>query len=157
MSASFIWFLLGLVFAVVELAVPGFVVVFFGLGCWASSLAALLGIGGLETQIWIFIISSIVFLLAGRRFIPETFRGQVKPAGSDDFETDARGEIVEASRDIHPSIPGEIKFRGSFWKAISHAPIKAGEKAIIYGTKDDAGTIFIVGPAEPEGDESWRE
>ena len=157
MSASLIWFLLGLGFAVAELAVPGLILVFFAVGCWVSSLAALLGIERLDVQIWIFIISSIVSLLAGRRFIPKTFRGHVRSNLAEDFDSEISGEIVEVTRDITPSVPGEVKFRGSFWKAMAIVEIRAGEKGIIIGTKDNAGSALVVGPVEQERSEEWKE
>ena len=157
MSASLIWFLLGVGFAVAELMVPGLILIFFGLGCWVSSLAAFLGVGRLDAQIWIFILSSVVLLLAGRRFIPDTFKGNVKSGIADDFESEVRGEIVEVTRGISPSVPGEVKFRGSFWKAASSVAMKAGEKGIIIGSMNDAGTVLMVGPVEAERSGEWRD
>ena len=43
MSAPTLWFLLGFVFFAAELFLPGFIMVFFGVGAWAAALAAGLG------------------------------------------------------------------------------------------------------------------
>lgn len=38
---AMVWFLIGLVLIVSEFAVPGLVIIFFGLGAWATALALL--------------------------------------------------------------------------------------------------------------------
>jgi len=42
MSPALIWFLIGIGFLIAELALPGFVLIFFCLGSWVAALAAVL-------------------------------------------------------------------------------------------------------------------
>jgi membrane protein implicated in regulation of membrane protease activity len=60
---AMVWFLIGLILIVSEFAVPGLVIIFFGLGAWAAALALLAIDMSLFFQIVIFLVVSITSLL----------------------------------------------------------------------------------------------
>jgi membrane protein implicated in regulation of membrane protease activity len=77
-SAELLWFLVGLVLLISELALPGFVIVFFGVGAWITGL--LVGVGLLSSfnaQILVFLISSVLTLALFRRKGKRLFEGKV--------------------------------------------------------------------------------
>ena len=55
-NAELYWFLLGVVLMLSEMAIPGFVIFFFGVGAWITALCLWIGIGGeFNTQLIIFL------------------------------------------------------------------------------------------------------
>jgi hypothetical protein len=63
-SSDLLWFVAGLVLMLVELAVPRFIVLFFGLGAWITAVVVALGVvDSLSVQLIIFLVSSIIALL----------------------------------------------------------------------------------------------
>ena len=65
--------LLGLVFFLLELVIPGFFIFFFGLGAWVTALVCLIGDPGTNLQIIIFAVISVLSLVALRRIIQKKF------------------------------------------------------------------------------------
>jgi len=41
-SPWLVWFVVGVVVMLAELAIPGFVIIFFGLGCWGAAVVAVI-------------------------------------------------------------------------------------------------------------------
>ena len=150
-TAHVIWFLAGSAFLLAEMALPGFVLLFFALGAYAASLAAYalgLGPGG---QFVVFIAASLAGVALLRRMFLRVFRGRTlaQAGGEADQGLDdpGAGKAAVATRAMGPERPGEIKFRGSFWRAASVEDIAEGEDVIIIGpAKDDPGA-YLVRPA----------
>jgi len=67
-SSELLWFVVGLVFMLAELALPGFVIIFFGIGAWVTAVCVALGIvDSFNGQLAIFLISSILTLVLFRK------------------------------------------------------------------------------------------
>ena len=122
-----IWFLIGLAFFILELSAPGFIVFFFGLGSWI--VAIVLGLFkmnlNLNEQIILFILSSIFLLIILRKYLKDIFYGE-QTIGN--FEKNSNNENINAivSKKIKPNEFGEIKFKGTFYKAKSDETIDIG-------------------------------
>ena len=67
------WFLIGLGLFLLELVIPGFFIFFFGLGAWVTALVCLIGEPGINLQIIIFAITSVLSLIGLRRIIQKKF------------------------------------------------------------------------------------
>ncbi|MHC1700190.1 MAG: NfeD family protein [Humidesulfovibrio sp.] len=151
-SAHVLWFLAGVVFLLAEMALPGFVLLFFALGAFAAALSAwaTLALGG---QIVVFLAVSLAGVGLLRRMFLRVFQGRVQ-ARADDApgqdsapDDDAAGKAAVVTKAISPAVPGEIKFRGSFWRAEAGVDINEGEHVVILGlTRHDAGA-YTVRPA----------
>lgn len=124
-SPILLWFLIGIVFFALELAAPGFVIFFFGIGAWCTALAVWLTDLSLSVQLLVFLAGSLVSLLVLRRWLQGIFKGQtgeeedsvnVVPEG-------AMGTVVEA---IRPPAMGKVKYGGSFWQAVADTEIEKG-------------------------------
>lgn len=145
-QAYVIWFAIGFCLALAELAAPGFIILFFGLGCWATSLATALFDLSLSAQLAIFIIASVASLILLRRLFMRVFTGASGGVGTDDGlnEPSDVGRQVLVTRAVTPAIPGEIKYKGTFWRAVSDHDIPEGSSAIIVqGFSDDRSTFKI--------------
>lgn len=129
-NAELLWFLVGLVLLLSELMLPGFVIVFFGIGAWIT--AALVAFGLLpnfNAQLLVFLVSSILALVLFRRRGKKYFEGSVsrtmKPG--DTFDS-IKGQHAVAISAIIPNVPGgQVEFHGTPWSAESEVPIAAGQ------------------------------
>ena len=144
-SAHVLWFLAGVVFLLAELALPGFVLLFFALGAFAAALTAYASLG-LNGQFLVFLAVSLAGLALLRRMFLRVFQGRTHAegaagAGLDDSDA---GKAAVVTRAIGPGAPGEIKFRGSFWRAEADAAIGEGENVVIIGqAKNDTGAYLV--------------
>lgn len=155
-SAHVLWFLAGAVFLLAELALPGFVLLFFALGAFAAAFAAWAGAGA-GGQLLVFLAASLAGVALLRRMFLRVFRGRTHSPGEDGQDGDTArteeldaGKTALATRAMAPGQPGEIKFRGSFWRAESDQRIGEGETVVITGlAKNDTGA-YLVRPARRE-------
>ncbi len=130
MRPDLFWFLLGLAFFLLELIIPGFVIIFFGFGAWVTSLICLLANPGLDLQIIIFSITSILSLILLRKMFTKKFfnEGVSAPDILDDEFIGKEAIVIE---DIAKGSRGRIEFKGTPWTAVSDEDIKAGQTVII--------------------------
>jgi membrane protein implicated in regulation of membrane protease activity len=47
---------------------------------------------------------------------------------------------------VSPDLPGEIKYRGSFWRAVSDRSIPEGSAAVIVAEFEDDRSTFKIEP-----------
>ena len=146
LSPSLIWFLVGVVFLIAELLIPGFILIFFTAGCWIAGLTVWLTDIALSIQILIFIISSLVLLFSLRNYSIKTFKGTTRDDLDDRYADSKIGKIAIVTKAISPGMPGEIKVMGSFWRAISDIDIEAGQSVLIANQESEDGLTFKVKP-----------
>jgi membrane protein implicated in regulation of membrane protease activity len=143
-SAWLIWFLLGIGLAFLELQMPGFIVLFFGVGCWVVAGALLIWPLSVTQQILVFIVATIVSIALLRKGLMKIFRGISAgrtEAGFDDFPKGARVRVVQR---ITPQTNGRIQYRGTFWDAAADQEIEAGETVEIIRFAGDSRQVFFV-------------
>lgn len=135
MNPVLIWFIAGLVLMLLEFAVPGVILVFFGLGAWVAAITTAIGFtSSLEAQIAVFTVSSIALLAILRKWIRDKFIGHVTGVQDPGTNLDEfTGKSVMVLSDIIPGTPGKVEFKGAHWSATSEENISAGERAIILG------------------------
>jgi membrane protein implicated in regulation of membrane protease activity len=124
------WFVAGLVLFLLELIIPGFVIIFFGVGAWITAIVCLIGNPGINIQIIIFALTSILSLVGLRRLIQNKFFYS-REAGSADVDDEFTGKEAVAKTDIIPGKLGRVEFKGTVWKADSKSDIKEGQLVII--------------------------
>jgi|WetSurMetagenome_2_1015567.scaffolds.fasta_scaffold1090218_1 inner membrane protein len=126
MSNELVWFIVGLVLLLSELAIPGFIIMFFGVGAWIVAILLWLGIGlSFSLQLFIFLIGSLGSLVLFRRYGKKYFKGRVN-ASTQSLE-DVKGEKVTVVADIVPnSLDGKVEFHGTIWNAESDVAISKG-------------------------------
>lgn len=128
-SAPAVWFLLGFAFLLLEFAVPGFILFFFGIGAWIVSLITLFTDISLNSQIIIFLVSSLAIVGLFRNWVK-------KKLGSTNLsnyvlEDEIVGKTAKAETAILPGQEGRVSFRGTSWKASSSENINPGEEVTI--------------------------
>ena len=128
-----IWFFIGLLLFLLEFALPGFILFFFGAGAWIVAIVALFTDISLNTQLIIFLGSSLLNVLLFRNWIRTKLgMGKKSPQA---LEDEFIGQSAKAETSIAPGMNGKVSFRGTSWEAASNDTIAAGENVIITGNK----------------------
>jgi Membrane protein implicated in regulation of membrane protease activity len=142
------WFLLGILLFALELALPGMIVFFFGVGAWCAALAVFLLPMSLASQLLVFLVTSLVALVLLRATVKKVFLGRVLEvdAMEQPLPPGATGEVIE---DIVPPAAGKIKYGGSFWRATADRPIRKGTVVAII---EKNNLSIRVRAADPEGE-----
>ena len=143
-NPAIIWFIIGLAFLLAELALPGLIIIFFGVGAWITALTYLIFDFGFNSQLIIFILSSLVSLALLRRFLVKDKNPAPPYLNSNELNQEFIGHTCTVSEPILPGPNGgRVQFRGTNWKAISHVPVTAGETVRIIA-KDSI--VLVVQP-----------
>lgn len=137
------WAVGGIVLVLAELAVPSFVLIWFGLGALAVALAVALGDIGLTAQLLIWLVVSIS-LVAGwfKIFKPNMHKTKIGMA-----DANVVGEVGMLVRDVAPFEKGEVRFQkpilgADVWECIADEAIKSGARVRVL---DVEGSFLKVG------------
>jgi len=113
-SPVIVWAVIGVVLIIIEMNHLAFVLAFFGLGALIVSVTTWVGITpGLNSQLAVFSISSLLMLVAFRKTAKKVF------FGSHDMPPDYKGQKVKVVKEIPIGGEGAISYRGSVWIAFS--------------------------------------
>jgi inner membrane protein len=130
---KYLWILLGLGIMSMELFLPGFILVFFGLGAVLTGVLLIFVPMAINTQLVLFTVLSVVLLFSFRRLAQGYFVGRVanvNPTGAamEKFS----GETAVVTETIIPnSTKGKVEFHGSFWNADADVQLTKGQKVTV--------------------------
>jgi membrane protein implicated in regulation of membrane protease activity len=130
-----IWFIIGLVLFLLELVLPGFVIFFFGVGAWITALLCLIANPGINLQVIVFAVTSVLSLLALRKIIQKRFFFS-KEGLSESVEDEFTGKEAVALADFKRGTKGKVDFKGTSWNAESDKDIHEGQIVIIKGKEN---------------------
>jgi inner membrane protein len=130
MKPELLWFIIGLGLFLLELVIPGFFIFFFGLGAWVTALVCLIGEPGINLQIVIFALTSVLSLIGLRRIIQRKFFYS-KGNKSEEVEDEFTGKEALAVSDFGGQKTGKIEFKGTRWNAESSSEITVGQRVVI--------------------------
>lgn len=130
LTPEVMWFLIGLVLLFTELALPSFILIFFGIGAWTTTLTT--WITGIETeaQIAVFLIASLVSLFTFRKRFLLRFEKVKSDTHFKDVESDFIGKAAVTTEEVN-KINGHVMFNGTSWKAVSDEIIKKDQNVEI--------------------------
>ncbi len=133
LTPELIWFICGVALALLEFAVPGVILIFFGLGAWVTAFTTYLGLtSSAASQILVFAGSSAILLFVLRRYIRSRFSGFVSQRQAPERNLDEfTGKTVVVLEDITPVKPGKVEFKGAPWLAESDDSLEKGERGYI--------------------------
>lgn len=134
LKPELIWFLVGLVLLTMEFALPGLIIGFFGVGAWVVAIICLITEIGINTQLIIFIVCSILSLLILRKWLKGIFLGHT--GSQQDLTEDLKefiGERAVVKEKITPKIGGKVEFHGTNWAAEADEEIAEGATVEIIG------------------------
>lgn len=141
LNDGLVWFCIGFAFFIMEFLFPGFIFFFFGVGAWVAAIVSFFIDISLNTQLIIFIGSSLVSVVLLRNWIKRKFG--VTGVNSNQLEDEFIGKIAKAETAIIPDAGGKVEFKGTSWDAKSEDYIPAGEHVMIIETKS---ILLIVKP-----------
>jgi len=127
LKPELIWFLVGFVLLMFEFALPGLIIFFFGVGAWIVAAVCLVTEVTLNTQLLIFITSSILSLVFLRTWLKGIFLGHSK--SKQDMTQDLHefvGEHAVVMEKITAALPGKIELHGTHWAAQADHEINEG-------------------------------
>ncbi len=126
-TPDLIWFFLGLVLLLTELAIPIFVMVFFGIGAWMVLLLKILGLAPtLDLQLALFICVSVLTLMLFRKKA-KIAHGRVLRRNHDIHEIDTLiGSTAVVIDEIEAGALGKVELFGTAWNATASEKIKKG-------------------------------
>lgn len=130
------WFILSVLFFVLEIFVPAFVLFFFGLGALITSVLNLLGLlPTLNLQLLTFIFSSLLSLVFLRKTFIKLFKGKKDDIRLEDSEL--IGKTCICVEDIVPDEgKGKVEINGTFWSALADVPVIKGSLVEVISRKD---------------------
>ena len=122
-----IWFGIGLLLLLMEIALPGLVIFFFGIGAWVVSIICFITDISLNAQLILFLISSIFLLLVLRHRLKSLFYGfsSSKDNMSEDMQ-EYVGQAAVVTEEIRGKIKGRVEFHGTNWDAVADDVIPNG-------------------------------
>ena len=127
-----VWFVVGIVMLMMEFAIPGLVIVFFGLGALVVAVVCMVANPPVAVQLLIFIVSSLVFLVVLRRWLKSKFFGSDMADPSEAAVLDEfTGKHAVVTEPVKPGIPGKVEFKGTGWTAMSEEELETGDHVII--------------------------
>lgn len=136
------WIFLGIMILsiVIEVSTTDLTSFWFALGALGALIASLCGAPWWLLLV-IFSVISVLCIIFLRPLLKKKFDNATVPTNAEA----AIGKVVLVNVDITPDVPGEIKFEGIIWTAVSEKPqtIKAGKKVEIVRIN---GNKMIVKP-----------
>jgi membrane protein implicated in regulation of membrane protease activity len=136
------WWVLGLVLLALELVMPGFVLVWFGVAAVLVGLLALLVDWSVQSLALVWAAASVVLLLVGRRWFVGDARRSAEP-----LLTDRAGRLIGRVFTLAEPLGengGRLAVDDGTWR-ISGPLLPAGTRVVVKGVE---GTTLIVAAAE---------
>lgn len=138
------WAVAGIALILAELAVPAFVLVWFGLGALlVAVVAAIAPATGLTAQLAVWLAASVTLVfLWFKVFRPERHKTRIGMS-----EPAMIGEIGLLVHDVAPFVRGEVRFQKPLlgtdtWPCMADEEIKAGERVKVVAVE---GSLLKVG------------
>ena len=142
LKPELIWFLVGIILLVMEFALPGLIIAFFGLGACVVAIICLLTEIPLNAQLLIFIGSSVLSLLCLRKWLKGIFMGHIKSKQNmTENLKEFIGERVIVKSKIIPKLGGKVELHGTNWQAEADEEIDVG--AVVEITGKDSLTLKV--------------
>ena len=140
-----VWLLIGLLLSLLELAVPGTYLIWFGFAAFAMSILVLVVPLEITAQLFWFALFSAVFAVFGLYAYRYIFKKTQTPKEYQNLNDSARqhvGKTVTVAEDSEDN-QTKVKIGDSFWLAYCEKPFKKGDTAKVFGVKDSLILIIL--------------
>lgn len=131
LNTSVIWFIIGFAFFLLEFALPGFILFFFGIGAWIVGILTLFLDISINLQLLVFLGISLLSAIFFRNWLKKKIG--MTNAPKQVLPDEIIGKKAKAETHILPGQQGKVNFRGATWSAISTDSIDVGEEVLIIG------------------------
>jgi membrane protein implicated in regulation of membrane protease activity len=151
LKPEYIWAFVGVFLLIMEVFMPGLIVFFFGVGAMVVAIACAIWHITINTQLILFIVTSVVLLAALRRWLKGVFMGFTSDSQDSEKNTqDFVGKKVVVIQTISPIQPGIVELNGTNWNAAAEMTIAAGAVVEIIG--NDNLTLHVKPVKQAEGE-----
>lgn len=131
MDPALYWLIIGVMLFFLELALPGFVMFFFGLAALITALVAWVTPIAIVWQLALFTTSSLVLFVTLRNVIQRRFFDKPDPEEGEGEDEDqvlaVPGDRAVVGVTIEPPAEGRINYSGTSWRATADESIEEGE------------------------------
>jgi membrane protein implicated in regulation of membrane protease activity len=132
-----VWFVLGIGFLVLEACAPGLFLLFFGLGAWSASGAALAGLD-FTAQVLVFMavaLASLALLRNKLKRLLSARAGRGEEADDPVVAAQYLGREVMVVGEAAPGRTALVEFNGANWRARGEGdtPLKLGDRVRVVG------------------------
>lgn len=132
-NAGVVWFIVGFVLFILEFLIPGLVIFFFAIGAWAVSIISLFLDISVNTQLSIFLATSLLSVLLFRKALKK--RMFVRKAFREVQNNEFIGHTATAETEIAPGKDGKVTYKGVSWTAMADDIILPGQEVVITGNE----------------------
>jgi membrane protein implicated in regulation of membrane protease activity len=143
--AWIVWLILAAIFVGIEVLTPGFFLLWFGIGALVAAAMSLLGIGTMASQIVVFLVVSVLLVIASRtifdRFLQRPDDGRGLKTGVE-MMLGQVGTVVESSRGSLNE--AAVKLYGTVWTAFpteGESPLTEGESVAV--ERVEGNSIYV--------------
>ena len=144
------WLIIGALFMLSELIIPGGIVFFLGAACVIVATAVYIGlVTTWMSALTLFFVSSLVLIIALRALVGRFVEGDSTVANTEEI-LDEVDELVEVTEAIGPADKaGAVKFHGTIWRALGEGEeIPAGSTARIVARENISLLVTAADPME---------
>lgn len=144
LAAPWFWLAIGCVLLVIEMVMPGTMMLWFGVGALLTALLAWLIPGDLPwVNLLLFGLSSLLGLILGRN-VWKRFLSRSEDSDLNDRGASMVGQVVEVHRAIRAGASGSVRVGDTVWRARSDESFKVGSYGKIADV--DGATVVLVKP-----------
>ncbi len=136
LKPQYLWIIGGFVLILLELALPGLTLLFFGMGALLVGILSWIFDISLNIQLTIFLITSIFTLLTLRNSFKKLFNKALKAENVPSDFGEFVGQRAVVVEDIPDNGIGKVEFRGTRGEAEACAPISKGVSVNISTNKN---------------------
>ena len=133
-----LWFLLAIIFAIVEALSLGIISIWFAIGALVAMISSIF-VDSLLFQVLIFLIVSFILIASTRKFAMGLLKIGKEKTNIDELI----GKEAVVVKKIIPYVPGEIKLDGKFWRAVSESKQTYLEGAIVTVLRIEGVTVIV--------------
>ena len=134
LQPQWVWLLIGILLVMSEFLMPGLLIIFFGFGACVVGIICFFADISINTQLIIFISTSVVSLLMLRKYLKNIFVGHVTEKQDTRANlADYIGQKVVVKKTIDPDLGGKVEFHGTNWQANADTEISEGTVVEIIG------------------------
>jgi inner membrane protein len=139
------WAVGGIALIVAELAVPAFVLIWFGLGALVVALSMAMLNLGMTAQLTLWLLVSLALVVGWFKvFKPNMHKTRIGMS-----DANVLGEVGVLVHDVAPFAKGQVRFQkpilgSDVWECIADEAIKSGERVKVLGVE---GSFLKVGRA----------
>ncbi len=145
MNPGVIWTIAGIILLLLEFAMPGFILFFFGAGALIVGILCFIIPISLNIQLLLFSIISLFTFFMLRKKMQTIFMGRVNKGKTlDDDMDDFSGQKAVVTEKITPKHTGKVEFHGTTWNADSEETIQKDQTIEITGKSNLTLTVKSV-------------